>query len=151
MTAKATPGVRAAAVLAAVVALDQGAKALVRDNVPRGTADAILPGVELVNTRNTGVAFSLFQGGGTLLIVFTAIAMAFLIAFFVREPDRPVVWLPVGLLLGGATGNLIDRVLDGAVTDFIDVAFWPAFNVADVAITVGVVALLFVLERPRAT
>ena len=145
-----SPGVRAAAVLAAVVALDQGTKALVRANVPRGSADAVLPGVELVNTRNTGVAFSLFQDGGTLLIVFTAVAMAFLLAFFVREANRPMVWLPVGMLLGGATGNLIDRVLDGAVTDFVDISFWPAFNVADVAITLGVVALLLVLERPRA-
>ena len=141
---------RAAAVLGAVVALDQGTKALVRATIPRGTADAVLPGVELVNTRNTGVAFSLFQDAGSLLIVFTAIAMAFLLAFFAREPNRPLVWLPVGLLLGGATGNLIDRVLDGAVTDFVDVSFWPSFNLADVAITLGVVALLFVLERPRA-
>ena len=150
MTASAS-GLRAASVLAAVVALDQGTKALVRASIPRGTADAVLPGIDLVNTRNTGVAFSLFQDGGTLLIAFTVIAMAFLLAFFVREPGRPLVWLPVGLLLGGATGNLIDRVLDGAVTDFIDVSFWPSFNVADVAITVGVGALLFVLERrPRA-
>jgi len=146
-----TPGVRAAGILAAVVALDQGTKALVRATIPRGGAERVLPGVELVNTRNTGVAFSLFQNGGTLLIVFTAIAMAFLLAYFAREPERPLVWLPVGLLLGGATGNLIDRVLDGAVTDFVDVAFWPAFNVADVAITIGVAVLLFVLERrPRA-
>jgi len=144
-----SPGVRAAAVLAVVVALDQGTKALVRAGIPRGSAEPILPGVELINTRNPGVAFSLFQDGGTLLIAFTAIAMAFLLAFFVRDPGRRLVWLPVGLLLGGATGNLIDRVLDGAVTDFVDIAFWPAFNVADVAITVGVVVLLFVLERPR--
>jgi len=145
-----SPGVRAAAVLAAVVALDQGTKALVRASVPRGGAEAVLPGIDLVNTRNTGVAFSLFQDGGTLLIVFTAVAMAFLLAFFVREPNRPLVWLPVGMLLGGATGNGIDRVLDGGVTDFVDISFWPAFNVADVAITLGVVVLLFVLERPRA-
>jgi len=145
-----SPGVRAAVVLALVVLLDQGSKALVRANVPRGTADPVLPGVDLVNTRNTGVAFSLFQDGGAILIVFTIIAMVALLVFFAREPLRRGVWLPVGLLLGGATGNLIDRVLDGAVTDFVDVAFWPAFNVADVAITIGVVALLFVLERPGA-
>ena len=150
MTAPSAPGLRAAGVLAGVVALDQGTKALVRASIPRGTADSILPFVDLVNTRNTGVAFSLFQDAGALLIVFTAIAMAFLLAFFVREPNRPLVWLPVGLLLGGATGNLIDRVLDGAVTDFVDISFWPAFNVADVAITLGVVALLFVLERRAA-
>lgn len=145
-----TPGVRAAGVLAAVVAADQGTKALVRASVPRGGSEALLAGVELVNTRNTGVAFSLFQDGGGLLIVFTVVAMLALLVFFARDPGRPAVWLPIGLLLGGATGNLIDRVLDGAVTDFVDVAWWPAFNLADVAITLGVVALLFVLERPRA-
>jgi signal peptidase II len=58
------------------------------------------------------------------------------------------VWLPTGLLLGGAAGNLIDRVRDGAVTDFIKLPHWPAFNVADIAITVGVLALLYVLEGP---
>ncbi len=145
-----TPGVRAAGVLAVVVALDQASKALVRASVPRGGSENVLPGVELVNTRNTGVAFSLFQDGGGLLIVFTAVAMVALLVFFARDPGRRGVWLPVGLLLGGATGNLIDRVLDGAVTDFVDLPLWPAFNVADVAITFGVVALLFVLERPHA-
>jgi len=145
-----TVGVRAAGVLAAVVALDQGTKALVRATVPRGSSDPVLPGIDLVNTRNTGVAFSLFQDGGALLIAFTVVAMVALLVFFARDPTRRGVWLPVGLLLGGALGNLIDRVLDGAVTDFVDLPLWPAFNVADVAITLGVVALLFVLERPRA-
>jgi signal peptidase II len=144
-----SPGARAAAVLGAVVALDQGAKALVRASVPRGEAEPLLLGVDLVNTRNTGVAFSLFQDGGALLIVFTVVAMVALLVFFARDPGRPGVWLPAGLLLGGATGNLIDRVLDGAVTDFIDLPLWPAFNVADMAITFGVAVLLFVMERPR--
>ena len=63
--------------------------------------------------------------------------------------SRPHVWLPTGLLLGGALGNVIDRVRDGAVTDFIKLPGWPAFNLADVAITAGVLALLYVLERPR--
>lgn len=143
-----SPGSRAAAVLAAVVALDQGTKALVRGSVPRGEAEPLLLGIELVNTRNTGVAFSLFQDGGALLIVFTVVAMVALLVYFTRDPTRRGLWIPAGLLLGGATGNLIDRVLDGAVTDFIDFPYWPAFNVADMAITVGVAALLFVLERP---
>lgn len=142
-------GVRAALVLGAVVALDQGTKALVRATVERGGSQAVLPGVDIVNTRNTGVAFSLFQDGGTLLIVFTIVAMVALIVYFARDPARRGAWLATGLLLGGATGNLIDRVLDGAVTDFVDLPLWPAFNVADMAITFGVVALLFV-ERPRA-
>ena len=64
----------------------------------------------------------------------------------VRNRDRRLVWLPTGLLIGGAAGNLIDRIREGAVTDFVDVSWWPAFNVADVAITFGVVTLLYVLE-----
>ena len=62
--------------------------------------------------------------------------------------DRRLVWLPTGLLIGGATGNLLDRVREGSVTDFVDLPLWPAFNVADMAITVGVLALLYVLEGP---
>jgi signal peptidase II len=139
--------VRAASLLAGVLIVDQTTKALVRAGVERGSSESLLPGVDLVNTRNTGVAFSMFQGGGTLLIAFTAVAMVAVLAFFLRRPDRPLVWLPVGLLLGGAVGNLIDRVLDGSVTDFIDLPLWPAFNVADMAITVGVATLLYVLER----
>ena len=65
-----------------------------------------------------------------------------------RHRDRPLVWLPTGLLIGGAAGNLIDRAREGAVTDFIDCPLWPAFNVADMAITFGVLTLLYVLEGP---
>ena len=63
--------------------------------------------------------------------------------------DKPLVWLPTGMLLGGALGNVIDRLRDGAVTDFIKLPGWPAFNVADISITLGVLVLLYVTERPR--
>ena len=145
-----TASARAAVLAAAVLAADQATKALVRSNVEIGSRDGILPGVELVHTRNTGVAFSLFQGGGTLLVVVTAVAMLAVIAFFLANPGRPGAWVPAGLLVGGAAGNLIDRLARGSVTDFIDLPLWPAFNLADVAITAGVLALLYVLERPRA-
>lgn len=138
---------RATAVGAGVLVLDQVSKALVRANVEPGSRDGLLPGVDLVNTRNTGVAFSLFEDSGAVLIVFTVVAMVAVIAFFLTRPERPGAWLPTGLLLGGAIGNLIDRVRDGGVTDFIDLPRWPAFNVADMAITAGVVVLMFVLER----
>ena len=138
---------RAAAVVAVVLGLDQISKALVRAHVAPGSRGGIIPGVDLVNTRNTGVAFSLFQDSGAVLVVFTVVAMVAVLVFFLSRPDRPGVWLPAGLLLGGATGNLIDRVRDGGVTDFIDLPRWPAFNLADIAITVGVAVLLFVAER----
>jgi signal peptidase II len=78
------------------------------------------------------------------------LAVSALLAFFFTHLRRPLVWLPTGLLLGGAAGNLIDRLRDGAVTDFIKLPHWPAFNVADIAITFGVLALVYVLEgQPR--
>ena len=67
--------------------------------------------------------------------------------YFARHRARPLVWLPAGLLLGGALGNIVDRIRDGAVTDFLKLPLWPAFNVADIAITVGVLVLVYVLER----
>jgi signal peptidase II len=143
------PWLRAVAVTAVVVALDQATKALVRSGVELGDRDGILPGVEIVHVRNEGVAFSRFSGGGTIVTVIVAAALLALLAYFVTHLHKPLVWLPTGMLLGGALGNVIDRVRDGAVTDFIKLPAWPAFNVADVSITFGVLVLLYVTERPR--
>lgn len=140
------PHLRAGAVLAAVLALDQISKAVVRAQIAPGSRRELVPWVDLVNTRNTGVAFSLFKDSGVVLVVFTIAAMAAVLVFFLSRPSRRGAWLPTGLLLGGAAGNLIDRVRGGGVTDFIDLPRWPAFNAADMAITVGVVVLLLVLE-----
>ena len=144
-----TAWLRAAAVLGTVLALDQATKALVRANIDRGERDPILPGVELVHVRNHGIAFGLFSGGGAVLAWLTVAALALLVTYFVTHATRPLVWLPTGLLLGGALGNIIDRVRDDAVTDFIDLPLWPAFNFADVAITLGVASLLLALEMGR--
>jgi signal peptidase II len=99
-----------------------------------------------VHVRNTGVAFGVLSGGGALVLIFTLAALALLLAYFARRPERPLLWLPTGLLIGGALGNLIDRIGSGAVTDFIKLPLWPAFNVADMAITFGILALLYALE-----
>ena len=141
--------VRAGALAAGVVALDQATKALVRSTIERGDSRSVLPGVHLINTRNTGVAFGLFDQGGGLLALVVGVALAALVAFFVTQRHRPLVWLPTGLLAGGAIGNLIDRLRGDGVTDFVKLPAWPAFNVADVAITFGVLALVYVIERPR--
>src|SRR5205085_972402 len=90
------------------------------------------------------------SGGGAVVLACTLVALAALLFYFVRHPGRRGLWVPTGLLLGGAIGNLIDRLLHGSVTDFIKLPHWPAFNVADMAITFGVLALLFVLERGAA-
>jgi signal peptidase II len=140
---------RAALVMAAVIALDQATKALVRSSVAIGDRDGVFPGVEIVHIRNEGVAFSRFSGGGTVVAVIVGAALLALVAYFVTHLDKPLVWLPTGMLLGGALGNVIDRIRDGAVTDFIKLPAWPAFNVADVSITCGVLVLLYVTERPR--
>ena len=83
------------------------------------------------------------------MLVVTFIALAVLIGYFAMRPDRHLLWLPTGMLVGGAVGNLIDRISSGAVTDFIQLPHWPAFNVADMSITFGVLTLLWVLEGPR--
>ena len=140
---------RAALVMVAVIAIDQGTKALVRADVAIGDRDGVFPGVEIVHVRNAGVAFSRFSGGGTVVAIIVGAALLALVAYFVTHLDKPLVWLPTGMLLGGALGNVIDRLRDGAVTDFIKLPGWPAFNVADIAITGGVLVLLYVTERPR--
>ncbi len=139
---------RAVVVAAVVLAADQATKALVRGSIARTERVDVLPGLDLVNTRNTGVAFGFFSDGGTIVAVVAAVALAALLVFFATHLERPLVWLPTGLLLGGAAGNLIDRAREGAVTDFVDLPLWPAFNLADAAITIGVLALLYVLEGP---
>jgi len=143
-----TATARAALVAVAVVVADQAVKALVRSSIDRGDAVDLFLRIKLVNVRNNGIAFGAFAGGGVVLVIFALAALAALLIFFARHRDRPLVWLPTGLLIGGAAGNLIDRVRDGAVTDFIDFPWWPAFNVADIAITFGVLTLLYVLEGP---
>jgi len=141
---------RAAITAAAVVGLDQATKALVRSSLDRGDRDPILPGVELVNTRNRGIAFGLLEGGGAVVGVVTVVAIVALVAFFALNRRRELAWLPTGLLLGGAVGNVIDRLAsDEGVTDFVKLPLWPAFNVADVAITFGVLSLVYVLEVRR--
>jgi len=138
----------AACVAAGVVALDQLTKALVRGGMELGERAELVAGIRLVNVRNSGVAFGFLADGGALLVVGTALALLALVVFFVTHTGRSLVWLPTGLLLGGATGNLIDRAREGSVTDFVKLPHFPAFNVADMAITFGVVVLIYVLEGP---
>jgi signal peptidase II len=110
-------------------------------------------GLDLTNTRNSGVAFGAFQGGGVVVAILIGVSLTLLIGYFALHRNMPLLWLPVGLLLGGALGNLADRARDGAVIDFIDPVAWPAFNVADACIVVGVFLLLWTVEgspkRPR--
>jgi signal peptidase II len=140
-------GVTAAVATAGVVvAIDQITKQLAVTNVERGGEVSVFPGLEIANTRNTGVAFGFFEDGGVIVTVLIAVSLLLLIGYFLLHSDVPWMWLPVGLLLGGALGNLADRAREGAVIDFIDPVAWPAFNVADSCIVVGVFLLLWVVE-----
>jgi signal peptidase II len=140
-------------VVVLVLLVDQGTKALVRSSIAPGEQrDAIGP-LSFVDVHNRGVAFGFLGGGGALVLVVTLAALALLLGYFARHAERPLLWLPTGLVLGGALGNLVDRIHQGYVTDFIHLPHWPAFNVADMCITGGVVALVLVLElgaRPAA-
>lgn len=138
---------RVGLVLALVILLDQVTKALVRNGIEVGEEDSILPAVTLVHVRNTGVAFGAFSGGGIIVVVLVALALSALLFYFVTHIDKRLIWLPTGMLLGGSIGNIIDRVRDGAVTDFVKLPAWPAFNVADISITFGVLVLLWVIEQ----
>jgi signal peptidase II len=140
------------AALAAVLfaALDQATKQLVLHNVARGDEINVFFGIDLVNVRNTGVAFGALAGGGVLITVLTVAALSALVAYFAMRAETPWLWLPVGVIVGGALGNLADRARIGAVVDFIDPVLWPAFNVADMGIVIGILGLFYVVERRAA-
>lgn len=148
-----TPGPAAALITAGVVvAADQASKQIVVESIARGDAASVFPGFQVVNARNTGVAFGALEGGGWVLAILIGLSLALLLVYFALHREQPWLWLAVGLLLGGALGNLADRAREGAVIDFIDPVAWPAFNVADTCIVVGVLALLYVAEgRSRRT
>jgi signal peptidase II len=131
----------AAALCGLVVALDQGAKALIEANLVPGEHLDVLGPLGFTLAHNSGVAFGLASGGGAALVALTLAALVFVAVLFARNPTRPGMWVAIGLLAGGALGNLADRIRADAVTDYVDVFSWPPFNLADVAITVGVVVL----------
>ena len=110
----------------------------------------MLPGIQLVNTRNHGVAFGFLPGDQTLVTLVIVVALLALLVYFALHVTRPLIWLPTGMLIGGALGNILDRLREGSVTDFVKLPLgWPPFNLADTSITLGVLLLLFVLETPR--
>ncbi len=130
----------------AVVALDQLVKAIVRASVAPGDVVDVVPGVDLVHTTNTGIAFSLFSGRTGVIAVLTFVAIAVIAVVLVAYAgEHRLVAVGGGLVLGGSIGNLIDRISRGGVTDFIAIGPWPPFNVADMAITSGAVILVVAL------
>jgi signal peptidase II len=138
---------RAGALAALVVVLDQAAKAVVEANLVAGERLDLLGPLELTLSHNSGVAFGLASGGGVRLVLLTVVALCVVAYLFSRDPTRPGMWVAAGLLAGGALGNLADRIRADAVTDYVAIGGWPAFNIADVAVTAGVALLAWSLIR----
>jgi signal peptidase II len=140
----------AAGVMALVIGLDQLTKHLVRDSIVQGEERRFLPGIELVDTRNRGVAFGFFPGSHIAVTILIAVALLALLGYFALHARTPWIWLPTGMLIGGALGNILDRVRSGSVTDFVKFPLgWPPFNLADASITLGIVALFLVIDHSR--
>ena len=137
----------AGALCGLIVVLDQAAKAIVEDHLVPGQQVEVLGPIGLTLSHNPGVAFGLASGSAAPLVAFAAIALVFVGVMLARNPTAPGMWLAVGLVSGGALGNLADRLRAGAVTDYVEIGSWPPFNLADVAITSGVVLLALVLMR----
>lgn len=138
------------ATCALVVLADQATKQAAIAELAGRSAVELPLGFQLDYVTNTGIAFGLLDRSEALVLAVTVLSLTLLVGWFARDPGRPGLWPAVGLLAGGALGNLADRLRDGAVTDFVDPPSWPAFNVADVAITAGVAVLILVSMRASA-
>jgi signal peptidase II len=134
------------AIATSVVLLDQWTKELVRSNLQVGEVwspwDALTPYIRIVHWKNSGAAFGILQGFGGIFMILAIVVAGLIFVYFPQVPQRD--WslrLALGLQLGGALGNLIDRLMQGYVTDFISVGTFPVFNIADSSISIGVVVL----------
>jgi signal peptidase II len=138
------------AIAATIVVVDQTTKWLVRSNLALGESWPDNAGfIKIVHVVNSGAAFGILQGQTPFLIVTSLLGLAAILLYYVYPPmDHGVVRLALGMQLGGAIGNLIDRVRMGEVTDFVHVGAWPTFNVADASISISIVTVLlfFVLQ-----
>ena len=148
MSPSARGWIRALALAALVLVVDQATKAIVSSALAPGERVDLVLGFQLADVRNTGIAFGLLADGQGVVIAVTAAALALILAYFALNPGRPGLWVGVGLLVGGAVGNLADRVRADEVTDFLDPPLWPAFNVADIAIVTGIL-LIVLVHLPR--
>jgi signal peptidase II len=140
------------AVVAAAVAGDQVTTYVVRSHLRLDESVKVLGPFTIHRVQNSGIAFGLFESATAIVTVLTALAVGWMLVFFARSGSRhPVLPAALGLLIGGSISNLVDRVRLGHVTDFLDLRWWPAFNLADSFIVVGVAILLLTLvaaDRP---
>ncbi|MCW3019953.1 MAG: lspA [Solirubrobacterales bacterium] len=145
------PWLLAALVVVCVVAVDQLTKHWVESSIVPSEEHKLLPGIQLVYTRNRGVAFGFLPGNHVAVTILIALALVVLLVYFARHSARALLWLPTGMIAGGALGNIVDRLRHGSVTDFIKLPLgWPPFNLADTSITLGVLILFVLVDRARA-
>lgn len=135
------------AIAGTVILLDQATKIWVRDNLAYGESfipwPDIAPFARILHWRNTGAAFGLFQDGGGIFAILAVVVGAMIIFYYPKiQRGDWALRLAMGLQLGGAVGNLLDRLQHGHVTDFVSVSNFPVFNIADTSITFGVLILL---------
>jgi signal peptidase II len=136
-----------------VFALDRLTKSLVRANIPYGTEVSLLGHlVGITNVRNSGAAFGVAPAGAGFFLIGAVLVAVGLLIYVARNPGTLQSDAVLGLIMGGTIGNGYDRIMFGTVTDFVNVHFWPVFNVADSAISIGVVLLLagYLLRKPAA-
>ncbi len=127
-----------------VLILDVLSKSVVRSLLPTGDSMSVVPFLSITHVQNVGIAFGLLQFNiMRWLLVAIALAVVVAIAWSCKHHKLKEHFLAWGLIMGGALGNVIDRIMLGTVTDFIDFHFWPAFNVADSALTIGVIILVW--------
>ena len=135
-----------AAVGLTALGADQLTKAIVTNRLDLGDEVHVVGSFSIHHVTNSGIAFGLFASATPIVILLTAVAVTWMLYFFARSGSRhPVLPVALGLVIGGSVSNLLDRVRLGHVTDFIDLRYWPAFNLADTFIVVGVAALLLAL------
>ena len=154
LAAQASQWAGLGAVVIAAIAADQLTKLIVSSQLTLDEALHVVGPFSIHHVQNSGIAFGLFASATPVVTVLTAIAVGWMLVFFARSGARhPVLPVALGLLIGGSTSNLIDRIRLGHVTDFLDLRYWPAFNLADSFIVVGVgilfVALMLGETRPR--
>jgi signal peptidase II len=129
-------------VVAAAVVADQVTKHIVSSQLALDDKVQVIGVFSIHHVQNSGIAFGLFAGATSLVTALTAVAVGWMLVFFARSGARhPVLPVALGLLIGGSASNLVDRIRLGHVTDFLDFRYWPAFNLADTFIVVGVAVL----------
>ncbi len=141
----------ALALALSVFLADQALKRLVEGSMWLGESIPVIPNVlHLTYTKNAGGAFGILGGQSGVLLLGSAVAVVFVLWMLLEGPPSRTTTLGCGLILGGAAGNLLDRLTAGLVTDYVDLRVWPVFNAADVAIVLGVATLLLAALRPKA-